>query len=75
MSDTTDDLDYGIDLWDDEGRGDKREKDWKKGVHTTKTGTKIKIRDMETLHLENTIKHFDHLDTKPLQAELKRRSL
>jgi len=73
MSDTTDDMEVGIDLWNDES-GQCREEEWRKGEHTTKDGTTLKIKEMETSHLENTIRHFDHLDTRPLKRELKRRT-
>ena len=73
MSDTTDDLEYGIDMWDMEVKAMDREAEWRKGKHTTKAGNTIKIKDMETSHLQNTIRHFSHLNTKPLERELKKR--
>jgi hypothetical protein len=72
MSDTTDDLDWGVDLWDDPAN-DNREEEWRDGKHTTKDGHTILIKDMTTSHLINAIKHFDHLNTKPLKKELKKR--
>ena len=74
MSDTTDDLEYGIDLWDDSVSA-SREEQWKQGKHQTKEGRTILIKDMEISHLERTIKYFDHLETTPLKKELKRRTL
>lgn len=73
MSETTDDLEYGIDLWDIPPDSISREKQWKKGKHTTKDGQVLKIKEMETSHLRRTILYFNHLDTTPLKKELKKR--
>lgn len=42
---------------------------WANGVHKTKTGEIIKLKDMEVSHIENTIKYFKPkgLNTKPLE--------
>ncbi len=52
----------------------QREKIWKKGKHETKAGDMLKIKEMTTDHLINTINHFKSLDTSPLEKELKKRN-
>jgi hypothetical protein len=47
---------------------------WKSGFHYDANDKAHLIREMETSHLENTIKYFSELDTTPLKKELKRRN-
>lgn len=49
--------------------------DWEQGFHTTKDGEQIKLRDMTTEHLKNTIRYFKRTqDTTPLEKELEKRN-
>lgn len=75
MSDTTDDLECGIDLWYGDEADIEREKEWLKGFHTTKTGDTLKIKEMKTSHIQNTINYFYWLNVTPLKKELTRRKL
>jgi len=52
----------------------RMERRWKRGKHKTKEGEIIKIKDMETSHLRNTINFFSNLDTLPLKRELNKRN-
>lgn len=51
----------------------ERELDWQNGIHITRDGTEMMIKDMTTSHLKNTIRFFRSLDTSPLEKELKNR--
>jgi len=52
---------------------DEREKEWRKGYHTTRDYEKINLCDMKTSHLRNTIRLFWDYDTSPLKIELNKR--
>lgn len=53
---------------------DKSIQEWKKGFHIDGDGNNIKISEMTTKHLENTIKYFkDEYDTSILEQELNKR--
>jgi len=73
MSEFTDDMEVGF-MWGDIQVMD-REHEWAEGVHTTKDGGEIKLKDMPTEHLKNTIKYFKDYDTSELEKELRRRDL
>lgn len=48
---------------------------WEDGEHKTKEGEIIKIKDMTTSHLKNTIKYFSEaFNTSILEKELKKRN-
>lgn len=64
------DVDYGFN--DGVGEG-YLENLWREGEHETRDGENIKLSEMTTQHLKNTINYFDSLDTTPLEKELKRR--
>jgi hypothetical protein len=53
------------------------EKLWEEGYHITKNREKLKLKEMTTNHLRNTINYFKQLeyDISPLEKELKKRSL
>lgn len=69
MSDTTDDMEIYSSLLEDYLEISPLDY-WKLGSHKTKNGEIIKIKDMKTSHLENTIKYFKNLDTSILRLEL-----
>ena len=50
-----------------------REAQWKKGVHTDADNKRWPLENMRLTHLKSTIKTFSHLDTRPLEKELRRR--
>jgi hypothetical protein len=53
----------------------EREKLWEEGYHITKNREKLRLKEMTTSHLKNTISYFKELeyDTSPLEKELKSR--
>lgn len=74
MSDTTDDLDCFDEDWLLREQID-REKQWQKGIHKTREGTMLLIKNMEASHISNTIKYFEGYNVSPLNQELKRRKV
>jgi hypothetical protein len=77
MSDFTDDMETRSAWFDMQISSKNRE--WRKGYHTTKSGERVKLSDMEPDHLRNTIKYFNRheingYDTAPLEDELKKRN-
>ena len=52
---------------------EEREAMWKRGIHETRDGEVLKIKDMTDDHLKNTIRFFSNLDTSPLEKELAKR--
>jgi hypothetical protein len=48
---------------------------WRKGRHMTKSGKGMKLGEMTTYHLKNTINYFrgGNADITPLKEELERR--
>jgi hypothetical protein len=51
----------------------KREQKWREGIHITRDGTKMRIKDMTADHLCNTIRYFEGYDTSPLEEDLSKR--
>jgi len=49
------------------------ESNWENGYHIDQREQRHEIKDMSDSHLLATIRYFSHLDTKPLQREVKRR--
>lgn len=51
------------------------EENWEKGKHLTRDGTEMKIKDMTSDHITNTIRFFKlkGFDVRPLQKEYLRR--
>jgi len=66
--------DMGYDAYSLEDLEEWREEDWKDGIHTDRNDNKLKLSEMSNQHLQNIIDYFEHLDTKPLKDELKRRN-
>lgn len=60
---------------DEDDIQERREEDWKNGIHFDKDFKEWKIRDMTDFHLLNTIKYFKYYNTKPLLKEAKKRKL
>lgn len=73
MSDFVDDIESMVGVW--ETCNEKREDEWKNGIHVDQNDTEYFIKDMTTQHLENTIRYFqrDGLDITPLEEEIKKR--
>jgi hypothetical protein len=53
-----------------------KEYGWKKGIHISSDGTRVKISGMATTHLENVIRKYkkEGLDVSILQKELNKRN-
>lgn len=49
------------------------EENWKNGFHVTQDEKIIRLSDMETKHIKNTIRYFSDIDTSPLEEELNKR--
>ena len=71
MSDTTDDMEIWLGAL--EASMENRTDEWFSGMHITREGKKIALKDMTKEHLENTIRHFDGYNTSALEKELAER--
>jgi hypothetical protein len=58
---------------DYEKRNRKREREWKKGVHVDRRGSKHLLSEMSRNYLLRVISYFHRLDTTPLKEELRKR--
>lgn len=76
MSDGEHEVDFGSGFNDEDSKLQAREESWTRGEHTTSKGQTLRLEEMATPHLQNTINKFkgEGYDTSALEAELAKRT-